>query len=45
MRDHTNATGSHIGGYHDRAFSGLELVQNPIALVLSLVAVNSWVGG
>jgi hypothetical protein len=37
---HTNATGSHVGGYHDGALAGLELVEHPITLVLLLVAVD-----
>lgn len=39
---HTNTTRSHVGGNHDRALVGLELVQNPVALVLLLVAVDGW---
>jgi hypothetical protein len=38
--NHTNTTGSHIGGNHDGALASLELVQDPIALVLLLVTVN-----
>jgi hypothetical protein len=40
--NHTNTTGSHIGGNHDGALAGLELVQDPIALVLLLISVDSW---
>ena len=39
---HTNATGSHIGGNHNGALSGLELVKNPVTLVLLLVAVDCY---
>jgi hypothetical protein len=38
---HTNTTRSNVRGYHDRALVGLELVQDPVTLVLLLVAVNS----
>lgn len=37
---HTNATRRHIGGNHDGALASLELVQDPVALVLLLVTVN-----
>jgi len=39
--DHTNTTRSHIGGNHDGALSGLELVEDPVALGLLLVTVDS----
>jgi hypothetical protein len=38
--NHTNTTGSHIGGNHDGTLSSLELVQDPITLILLLVAMN-----
>jgi hypothetical protein len=41
---HTNTTTGHVGGDHDRALSSLELVQNPITLVLLLVSVDSKTG-
>lgn len=37
---HTNTTGSHVGGHHDGALSSLELVQDPVTLVLLFVTVN-----
>lgn len=37
---HTNTTRSNVSCNHDRALAGLELVQNPVALVLLLVAMN-----
>jgi hypothetical protein len=40
--NHTDTTGSHVGGNHDGALARLEFVQDPVALVLLLVAVNSW---
>lgn len=40
---HTNTTGSHIGGNHDGAFSGLEFVQDPITFILLFVAVDSYI--
>ena len=42
MFNHTNTTGCHVGGNHDGTLAGLELVENPIALLLLLVAVNGW---
>lgn len=36
----TNTTRSHIGGNHDGALSTLELVKDPITLVLLLVSVD-----
>jgi hypothetical protein len=36
----TDTTGSHVGSNHDRALSGLELVEDPVSLVLLLVSVN-----
>lgn len=41
--NHTNTTRSHVGSNHDGALASLELVQNPIALVLLLVAVNGYI--
>lgn len=38
--NHTNTTRSHIGSNHDGALARLELVQNPITLVLLLVTVD-----
>lgn len=38
--NHTDTTGSHVGGNHDGALAHLELVEHPVALVLLLVAVN-----
>jgi hypothetical protein len=38
--NHTDTTGSYIGSNHDGALSSLELVQDPIALVLLLVTVD-----
>jgi hypothetical protein len=38
---HTNATTGHVGSNHDRTLSSLELVENPIALGLLFVTVNS----
>lgn len=38
--NHTDTTGSHISSNHDGALAGLELVQDPIALVLLLVTVD-----
>lgn len=37
---HTNTTRSHISGNHDGALSVLELVEDPVTLVLLLVTVN-----
>jgi len=37
---HTNATTSHVGSNHDGAFASLELVQDPIALILLLITVD-----
>ena len=42
MINHTNTTGSYIRSHHDGTFASLELVQDPITLVLLFVAVNSW---
>lgn len=39
---HTNTTRGHIGSHHDGGLSGLELVKDPITLVLLLVTVNGW---
>jgi hypothetical protein len=38
--NHTNTTRSYVGSNHDGALASLELVQDPIALVLLLVAVD-----
>ena len=38
--NHTDTTGSHVGGNHDGALARLEFVQDPVALVLLLVTVN-----
>lgn len=40
MRKHTNTTRCYVSSNHDGAVSSLELVENPIALVLLLVSVN-----
>jgi hypothetical protein len=37
---HTNTTRRHIRGHHDRAFTRLELVENPVTFVLLLVTMN-----
>jgi len=37
---HTNTAGGNISCYHDGALARLELVQDPIALVLLFVSVN-----
>lgn len=39
-RNHTDTTRSHVRGNHDGALARLELVQDPITLVLLLVTVN-----
>jgi hypothetical protein len=38
---HTDTTRSHVGGHHDGTLARLELVQDPITLVLLLVTVDS----
>lgn len=38
--DHTDTTGSHIGGHHDGALALLEFIQNPVTLLLLLVTVD-----
>lgn len=38
---HTDTTGGHIGGYHDGALAGLELVEDPVTLVLLFVTMDS----
>ena len=38
--NHTDTTGSHVGGNHDGALASLELIENPVTLVLLLVTVN-----
>jgi hypothetical protein len=40
--NHTDTTGSYIGSNHDGALAGLELIQDPIALILLLVTVDSY---
>jgi hypothetical protein len=40
--NHTNTTGCHVSGNHDWALAGLELVQDPITLVLLFVAMDSF---
>lgn len=40
--DHTDTPGSDIRSYHDRAFAGLKLIQNPVTFILLLVAMNGW---
>ena len=40
--NHTNTTGSYISSNHDRTLARLKLVQNPITLVLLLVAMDSY---
>ena len=40
--DHTDTTGSHVGGHHDGTLALLEFVQNPVALVLLFITVNGW---
>ena len=41
-RNHTDTTGSHVSSNHDGALASLEFVQDPVTLVLLLVAVDSW---
>jgi hypothetical protein len=36
----TDTTRCHVGSNHDRALSGLELVEDPVSLVLLLVSVD-----
>ena len=38
---HTDTTRSHVRSHHDGALARLELVEDPVALVLLLVAMNS----
>ena len=38
--NHTDATGGHVGGNHDGALARLEFVEDPVTLVLLLVAVD-----
>jgi hypothetical protein len=40
MLNHTDTTGCYVGSNHDGALSGFELVENPVALLLLLVAVD-----
>jgi hypothetical protein len=40
--NHTNTTGSHIGGNHDWALASFKFVQNPIALILLLISMDGW---
>jgi hypothetical protein len=39
--NHTNTTGSHVSGNHDGRLASLEFVQDPVTLVLRLVAMDS----
>lgn len=39
--NHTNTTGSHVSSNHNRAFSVLELLQDPVTFVLLFVTVDS----
>ena len=39
---HTNTTRSNVRGNHDRRLAVLELIENPVAFVLLLVAVDSF---
>jgi hypothetical protein len=39
-RIHTDTTGRNVRGNHDGALAGLELVQDPVTLVLLLITVN-----
>jgi len=39
---HTDTTGGNVRGNHYWAFAGLELVQDPVTLVLLLITVNGW---
>ena len=41
VRNHTNTTRSYISSNHDGALASLEFVQDPIALVLLFISVNS----
>jgi hypothetical protein len=36
----TDTTRSHVSGNHDGALVGLELVENPVTLVLLLITMN-----
>lgn len=38
--NHTDTTGSHVGGNHDGALAHLEFVEDPVTLVLLLVTVD-----
>jgi hypothetical protein len=40
--DHTDTTGSHVGGHHNRALAGLKFVQNPITFILLFVAMDGF---
>lgn len=40
MLIHTNTTRGDVGGDHDGALAVLELIEDPVALVLLLVAVD-----
>ncbi len=42
MGRHTDTTRRNVGGDHDGALASLELVQDPVTLVLLLVAVDGW---
>ena len=39
--NHTNTTGSHVSSNHNRAFSVLEFLQDPVTFVLLFVTVDS----
>lgn len=39
--NHTNTTRCYVGSNHDWALASLELVQNPVTLVLLFVAMDS----
>lgn len=44
MQYHTDTTACYVGSNHDGRLSGLELVQNPVTLVLLLVSMNGKAG-
>jgi hypothetical protein len=44
LQYHTDTTACYVGSNHDGGLSGLELVQNPVTLVLLLVSVNGKAG-
>ena len=39
---HTDTARRNVGGNHDGALSSLELIQDPITLVLLFVTVDCW---